>query len=90
MRSDAVGLSSERERGLVLVPEGRQILKTLTVGQNLELSRAANRIQALNSPARLEQVLEIFPRLKERLDQRGGSLSGGEQQMLAIGRALLA
>ena len=80
----------ERARkGLVLVPEGRQILTTLTVGQNLELSRAANRIRSSEFPARLEQVLEIFPRLKERLDQRGGSLSGGEQQMLAIGRALL-
>jgi branched-chain amino acid transport system ATP-binding protein len=80
----------ERARkGLVLVPEGRQILKTLTVGQNLELSRAANRIPAVAFSRRLEEVLNIFPRLKERLDQRGGSLSGGEQQMLAIGRALL-
>jgi branched-chain amino acid transport system ATP-binding protein len=80
----------ERARkGLVLVPEGRQILNTLTVGQNLELSRAANRVPSSEFPARLEEVLTIFPRLRERLDQRGGSLSGGEQQMLAIGRALL-
>jgi len=80
----------ERARkGLVLVPEGRQILSTLTVGQNLELSRAANRIPGSEFSRRLEEILNIFPRLKERLDQRGGSLSGGEQQMLAIGRALL-
>jgi branched-chain amino acid transport system ATP-binding protein len=75
--------------GLVLVPEGRQIFASLTVGQNLELSRAARRVNAASYPRRLEDVLALFPRLRERLDQSGGSLSGGEQQMLAIGRALL-
>jgi branched-chain amino acid transport system ATP-binding protein len=80
----------ERARkGLVLVPEGRQILATLTVGQNLELSRAADRLRGPEFAKRLNEVLNIFPRLRERLNQRGGSLSGGEQQMLAIGRALL-
>ncbi len=80
----------ERARaGLVLVPEGRQILTGLTVQQNLELSRAAGRLDAAGYARRLEEVLTIFPQLHERLHQFGRSLSGGEQQMLAIGRALM-
>jgi branched-chain amino acid transport system ATP-binding protein len=80
----------ERAReGLVLVPEGRQILTGLTVRQNLELSRAAGRLDGTGYTRRLEEVLAIFPQLKERLHQFGRSLSGGEQQMLAIGRALM-
>jgi len=75
--------------GLVLVPEGRQIFASLTVRQNLELSRAARRIDAVSYPRRFDEVLSLFPKLRERLDQFGGALSGGEQQMLAIGRALL-
>jgi branched-chain amino acid transport system ATP-binding protein len=75
--------------GLVLVPEGRQIFASLTVRQNLELSRAARRISMASYPERLQDVLSLFPKLRERLDQSGGALSGGEQQMLAIGRALL-
>jgi len=75
--------------GLVLVPEGRQILAGLTVRQNLELSRAAHRLDDAGYRTRLGEVLEIFPRLGERLGQPGGSLSGGEQQMLAIARALM-
>jgi branched-chain amino acid transport system ATP-binding protein len=75
--------------GLVLVPEGRQILTGLTVRQNLELSRAAGRLDEAGYRRWLDEVLHIFPRLAERLDQSGGSLSGGEQQMLAIARALL-
>ncbi len=75
--------------GLVLVPEGRQIFASLTVRQNLELSRAARRIGMASYPERLQDVLSLFPKLRERLDQSGGALSGGEQQMLAIGRALL-
>jgi branched-chain amino acid transport system ATP-binding protein len=77
------------QAGLVLVPEGRQIFASLTVGQNLLLSRAARRIDAASYPQRLAEVLSLFPKLRERLDQSGGALSGGEQQMLAIGRALL-
>jgi branched-chain amino acid transport system ATP-binding protein len=80
---------SRARAGLVLVPEGRQILTRLTVRQNLELSRAANRLDETEYRNRLEEVLSIFPRLGERLAQPGGALSGGEQQMLAIGRALL-
>ena len=75
--------------GLVLVPEGRQILTKLTVGQNLELSRAAGRLDAAAYAKRFDEVLAVFPRLQQRLDQWAGSLSGGEQQMLAIARALL-
>jgi ABC-type branched-subunit amino acid transport system ATPase component len=80
---------SRARAGLVLVPEGRQILTQLSVRQNLELSRAANRYPESGYHDRLAEVLSIFPRLRERLDQPGGALSGGEQQMLAIGRALL-
>ncbi len=75
--------------GLVLVPEGRQILTRLTVGQNLELSRASGRLDAAAYARRVDEVLAIFPRLHQRLGQSAGSLSGGEQQMLAIARALL-
>jgi ABC-type branched-subunit amino acid transport system ATPase component len=75
--------------GIVLVPEGRQIFTTLTVRQNLELSRASPRVKSPLYSSQLEQVLYLFPRLRERLDHSGGALSGGEQQMLAVGRALL-
>jgi ABC-type branched-subunit amino acid transport system ATPase component len=85
----AVKAHERTHAGLVLVPEGRQIFSSLTVGQNLELARAARRMSAIAYTERLKEVLLLFPRLRERLDQSGGALSGGEQQMLAIGRALL-
>jgi branched-chain amino acid transport system ATP-binding protein len=74
-------------RGLVLVPEGRQILAPLTVRDNLELGRLAlgRRKSAFDIPA----IFRLFPKLQERQAQIAGSLSGGEQQMLAIGRALM-
>ncbi len=75
--------------GLALVPEGRQVIAGLSVGENLELSRASTRLSQTDYVARLAQVFALFPRLAERLDQPSGSLSGGEQQMLAIGRALM-
>jgi ABC-type branched-subunit amino acid transport system ATPase component len=75
--------------GLVLVPEGRQIFQALSVRENLGIPRAASRLKPAEFRARCEEILETFPRLRERLDQAGGSLSGGEQQMLAIARALL-
>jgi ABC-type branched-subunit amino acid transport system ATPase component len=75
--------------GLALVPEGRQIFAELSVRENLALSRAAGRLDQTAYPDRLKNVLAIFPRLEACLDRRGGSLSGGEQQMLAIGRGLL-
>ncbi|MFH2129987.1 MAG: ABC transporter ATP-binding protein [bacterium] len=75
--------------GICLAPEGRRIFPQLTILENLEmgafLCRDKKRIQT-----DLERVFELFPRLKERRSQKGGTLSGGEQQMLAIGRALMS
>jgi branched-chain amino acid transport system ATP-binding protein len=76
-------------KGILLVPEGRQILGPLSVRENLELGRLALGGRPSGSYANLDAVLELFPRLAERLEQMAGSLSGGEQQMLAIGRALM-
>ena len=75
--------------GLAQVPEGRGIFPNLTVDENLDLGAFA-RTDRKNIGGDRERVFALFPRLKERLDQRAGTLSGGEQQMLAIGRALLA
>jgi branched-chain amino acid transport system ATP-binding protein len=75
--------------GLVLVPEGRQIFPFLSVRENLMMGTFARR-DASPIQADLERVFSWFPRLKERQNQHGGLLSGGEQQMLAIGRALMA
>ena len=77
------------ERGLVQVAEGRAILTTLTVRENLELG-AYRRTDRAAIASDMERVLDLFPRLHERIDAMAGNLSGGEQQMLAIGRALLA
>ncbi|CAN5908688.1 ABC transporter ATP-binding protein [soil metagenome] len=77
------------ERGLVQVAEGRAILTTLSVRENLELGAYRRKDRAAIA-GDLERVLSIFPRLQERIDALAGNLSGGEQQMLAIGRALLA
>lgn len=74
--------------GIIHVPEGRRIFTEMTVYENLLLGAYTHRDRNLHH--RLEQVFAIFPRLKERLNQRAGTLSGGEQQMLAIGRALMA
>jgi branched-chain amino acid transport system ATP-binding protein len=68
-------------------PEGRRIFVRMTVMENLQIGAALADPGHFN--ADLERILALFPRLKERLDQRGGTLSGGEQQMLAIGRALM-
>ena len=73
--------------GIGLVPEGRQIFPSLTVRENL-IAIAANRSGAVN-PWTLEGIFEMFPKLEERKNSDGRTLSGGEQQMLAIGRALM-
>ena len=73
--------------GIGLVPEGRQIFPNLSVRENL-VATAAN-YSGGEDPWTLDRVLEFFPRLRERLNNQGGQLSGGEQQMLAIGRALM-
>jgi branched-chain amino acid transport system ATP-binding protein len=75
-------------RGIVQAPEGRQIFGSLSVRDNLMLGSAARRDRAAISTD-LERVFDLFPLLKERLGQAGGTLSGGEQQMLAIGRAMM-
>jgi len=75
--------------GVVLVPEGRQVFPFLSVKENLMMGAFA-RGGDTRFARDLEHVFELFPRLKEREDQHGGLLSGGEQQMLAIGRALMA
>ena len=75
--------------GIVLVPEGRLVFALLTVEQNLRLGGIAPRARG-GIDARMESVFERFPRLRERRHQLAGSMSGGEQQMLAIGRGLMA
>lgn len=75
--------------GLAHSPEGRRIFSRMTIQENLEMG-AFSRSDKVGIAADLERVLTIFPRLRERLTQKGGTLSGGEQQMLAIGRALMS
>jgi len=75
-------------QGLILVPEGRAIFANLTVRENLEMGAYARHDGGI--AADFDKVYAIFPRLKEREKQTGGTLSGGEQQMLAIGRALMS
>lgn len=77
------------EQGVAHIPEGRKIFPRLTVKENLEMG--AFRFNNANKIKKdMEHVFELFPRLKERENQNGGTLSGGEQQMLAIGRALMS
>ena len=75
-------------KGIGLVPQGRRIFASLSVRENLIVARQAPR-QATDKPWTLERVFDLFPRLRERAQQQAGSLSGGEQQMLAISRALM-
>jgi len=78
--------------GISQVPEGRQLFAPMTVAENLELGayRRYRRESKAAINADLERVFQLFPRLKDRLSQQAGTMSGGEQQMLAIGRALMA
>ena len=76
-------------RGLALVPEGRQLFSMMSVAENLELGAFSPRASR-SSAERLEQVFKLFPRLAERARQRAGTLSGGEQQMVAIARGLMS
>jgi branched-chain amino acid transport system ATP-binding protein len=71
-------------------PEGRRIFPRMSVAENLQMGADATDTSPADRAAGLEKVLALFPRLKERMTQRGGTLSGGEQQMLAIGRALMS
>ncbi len=69
-------------------PEGRRIFPRMTVQENLQMGASLDKLEFFDEDSRM--VFDLFPRLKERINQRGGTLSGGEQQMLAIGRALMA
>ncbi len=80
---------TKAEMGLVLVPEGRQLFTDMSVSENLEMG-ATPRHARPNLNKNLERVYQMFPRLKERRNQKAGTLSGGEQQMLAVGRGIMA
>jgi branched-chain amino acid transport system ATP-binding protein len=84
----SVGAHLIVERGLALVPEGRRLFGGMTVEENLELGAFAARARA-GRPASLERVFALFPMLKERRRQIVSALSGGQQQMVAVGRALM-
>ena len=88
---DITGQSADNmaRLGLVLVPEGRQVFPYMSVYENLEMG-AYSRSDAAEKKRNFEKVYGLFPRLYERRSQEAGTLSGGEQQMLAIGRALMA
>jgi branched-chain amino acid transport system ATP-binding protein len=90
---DIVGVPAHRlvERGLCQAPEGRGIFPGMTVTENLDMGTyARGRAARATLNQDLERVFDLFPRLRERRSQLGGTLSGGEQQMLAIGRALMS
>ena len=78
------------QAGMALVPQGRRVFASLTVRENLEIANGRSAPGRASLDWTLDAVLQLFPRLRERLSNRGGTLSGGEQQMLAIGRALIA
>ena len=84
-------LSSSKivEMGIVQIPEGRQLFPSLSVIENLEMGAQFPRARGVRKET-MEWVLQLFPRLKERMNQLAGTLSGGEQQMLAIGRGLMS
>lgn len=89
--SNITGLKAHKivERGLIHVPEGRHILTSMTVKENLKMGAYIRRDE-LEIKKDMQHVYELFPRLHERRRQMAGTLSGGEQQMLAMGRALMA
>jgi branched-chain amino acid transport system ATP-binding protein len=89
---DLTGLSPERvsRAGVILVPEGRQLFASMSVMENLLLGGHARRRERAAQRAQLRQLFDLFPILEERRRQAAGSLSGGQQQMVAIGRALMA
>ncbi len=80
---------AKAELGLVLVPEGRQLFTDMTVEENLEMGASPRRAKA-NMGRNMERIYAMFPRLAERRHQKAGTLSGGEQQMCAVGRGIMA
>jgi len=89
-RIDGLAPEAVARRGVALVPEGRRIFPGLTVQENLEVGTAAWDARRAERAGEMEKVFALFPQLAERRRQLGWSLSGGEQQMLAIGRALMS
>jgi branched-chain amino acid transport system ATP-binding protein len=88
-RADTLTTAQRIERGMAVVPENRRIFPRMTVRENLEMGAyLRNDRKAIAED--LQDVFDLFPRLAERLDQQGGTMSGGEQQMLAMGRALMS
>jgi branched-chain amino acid transport system ATP-binding protein len=80
---------AKAEMGLVLVPEGRQLFTDMSVAENLEMGATPGHARP-KLDKNLQRVFEMFPRLRERKKQKAGTLSGGEQQMLAVGRGIMA
>jgi branched-chain amino acid transport system ATP-binding protein len=88
-RADTLTTAERIERGMAVVPENRRIFPRMTVRENLEMGAYLRRdTKAIAED--MEYVFDLFPRIRERLDQKGGTMSGGEQQMLAMGRALMS
>ena len=89
---DLAGVEAHRRvaMGICQAPEGRRVFPGMTVMENLEMGAYARRAKRAALKPDLDRVFDLFPRLAERRDQAGGTLSGGEQQMLAMGRALMA
>jgi len=90
--SDVTRLASHERlvAGIALVPEGRRVFPALSVRENLEMGGFKLRRDAARLRRQLERMMDMFPRLRERATQAAGTLSGGEQQMLALGRALMS
>ena len=89
-RIDRLDTSAIIERGIAVVPEARRIFPRMTVHENLELGAFTRRKDRVGMHEALDRVMHLFPRLRERQSQIAGTLSGGEQQMLAMGRALMS
>ncbi|HEY3058709.1 MAG TPA: ABC transporter ATP-binding protein [Chloroflexota bacterium] len=89
-RIDRLDTSEIIERGIAVVPEARRIFPRMSVAENLELGAFVRRRDRAGMRQDQERVLELFPRLRERRTQLAGTMSGGEQQMLAMGRALMS
>ena len=89
-RIDRLDTSEIIERGIAAVPEARRIFPRMTVFENLELGAFTRRKDRVGMHEALDRVLHLFPRLRERQPQMAGTMSGGEQQMLAMGRALMS
>ena len=88
-RADTLTTADRIERGMAVVPENRRIFPRMTVRENLEMGAYLRRDKKAIAED-MDYVFDLFPRIRERLDQQGGTMSGGEQQMLAMGRALMS